>query len=302
MKRFGILLNEGLKTAFKQKSRLFYLTLLLIIAGGYLAFDLYRKNRTLNRTAAALEESLKSSENFILNLKTQNESLAQVLEERESENTTLKNEVRKVTKTATALEKLAKTDPELLQKYSKTYFLNEHYVPSKLENIDPKYIYSKDKKLEMHKDAYPFLTDLIEDALADGVDLKISSAYRSFGTQADLKAGYKLMYGAGTANQFSAEQGYSEHQLGTAVDFTTNEIGGGLDGFQNTAAYEWLLKNAYKYGFVISYPQGNKYYMFEPWHWRFVGDRLARKLYREKKYFYDLDQREIDSYLVRIFD
>ena len=52
----------------------------------------------------------------------------------------------------------------------------------------------------------------------------------------------------------------------------------------------------------MSYPKGNSYYVYEPWHWRFVGKELADDLYDENKKFYELDQREIDEYLLKIFD
>jgi zinc D-Ala-D-Ala carboxypeptidase len=63
-----------------------------------------------------------------------------------------------------------------------------------------------------------------------------------------------------------------------------------------------MKDNAYKYGFTLSYPESNTYYTFEPWHWRFVGEDLARDLRSDKAYFYDWDQRKIDGYLVNIFD
>jgi D-alanyl-D-alanine carboxypeptidase len=75
-----------------------------------------------------------------------------------------------------------------------------------------------------------------------------------------------------------------------------------LNNFETTPAYEWLVKNAYKFGFALSYPKDNAYYIFEPWHWRFVGTDLARKLHRDGKSFYDLEQREIDEYLISLFD
>ncbi|OHB11524.1 MAG: hypothetical protein A3H60_01405 [Candidatus Zambryskibacteria bacterium RIFCSPLOWO2_02_FULL_44_12b] len=130
----------------------------------------------------------------------------------------------------------------------------------------------------------------------------IASAFRSFETQASLKSEYRVVYGAGTANQFSADQGYSEHQLGTAMDFTTPSVGGAFSKFPADPAYDWLQDNAHKYGFVLSYPENNSYYKFEPWHWRFVGVALATFLHGEGKYFYDLDQREIDTYLIKLFD
>ncbi|MFH1704471.1 MAG: M15 family metallopeptidase, partial [Patescibacteria group bacterium] len=101
---------------------------------------------------------------------------------------------------------------------------------------------------------------------------------------------------------FSADQGYSEHQLGTAVDLITTGLGGKTDGFENTTAYQWLLSNAYRFGFVLSYPNGNSYYSYEPWHWRFIGVKLATYLHDNKLNFYDADQRSIDTYLINIFD
>jgi D-alanyl-D-alanine carboxypeptidase len=130
----------------------------------------------------------------------------------------------------------------------------------------------------------------------------VVSAYRSFGEQSSLKASYKRTYGAGTANSFSADQGYSEHQLGTTIDFTTTILGANFAGFDKSDAYEWLLDNAYKYGFIISYPKTNAYYTYEPWHWRFVGVELATKLHDDNQHFYDLDQRAINGYLVNLFD
>jgi D-alanyl-D-alanine carboxypeptidase len=75
-----------------------------------------------------------------------------------------------------------------------------------------------------------------------------------------------------------------------------------MNGFEKTEAYEWLQKNAYNYGFVISYTKNNTYYSFEPWHWRFVGKKLAKKLHKTNKYFYKMDQREIYNYLEYFFD
>ncbi len=200
------------------------------------------------------------------------------------------------------LEKLSKTDPELLKKYSKVYFLNEHYVPLSLSNIDSKYLIIKNTPLQIHSSVAPYLQRLLDDSTSSGLSPEIISAFRSFGSQALLKSSYKFTYGAGTANAFSAEQGYSEHQLGTTVDFATPTTGTGFSGFDKTPEYTWLTNNAYKYGFIISYPENNSYYKYEPWHWRFVGVALATTLHNRNEYFYNMDQREIDTYLANIFD
>lgn len=216
-------------------------------------------------------------------------------------NDDFEKQIRKISKTVGVLDKLSKTDEELLQKYSKVYFLNEHYVPEKLSTIEKTYMYDESRNHQLHSNVIPFFNEMLEDAKSDGIDLWVVSAYRSFETQAQLKGAYTVTYGSG-ANAFSADQGFSEHQLGTTVDFTTKGLGGGLNGFESTPAYTWLTEHAHKYGFVLSYPQNNTYYIFEPWHWRFVGEKLADDLKDTNAHFYDWDQRQIDGYLVNVFD
>jgi zinc D-Ala-D-Ala carboxypeptidase len=266
-----------------------------LVYGGVVHFQLRKKNTELTEVKGQLEASLKITEENVRMLQDEKQKLADELDEKD-------RKLKKVSKTVEKLEKLTETDPELLRKYSKVYFLNEHYVPIGLEKIDTQFTYPNGRTIEVHEKVAPFLDDLLREAHDDGVPLLVTSGYRSFDTQKNLKSNYATTYGAGTANSFIADQGYSEHQLGTAIDFTTKEVGGAEPGFVRSPAYEWLQKNAYKYGFVISYPQNNAYYMFEPWHWRFVGVSLARRLHKEGKFFYDMDQREIDSYLVKIFD
>ncbi len=214
----------------------------------------------------------------------------------------LKEQVGNVAGTVSTLQKLSKTDPELLAKYSKVFFLSENYAPARLTEIPEAQKYSDKKAVSIHADVWPYLKNMIDDAKKNGIELYVSSGYRSFTEQKNLKSDYKVIYGAGTANQFSAEQGYSEHQLGTTLDFLTTGIGGDLDRFEGTAAYNWLLANAHRYGFILSYPKNNQYYQFEPWHWRFVGVKLATELRVQGKNFYDLDQRKIDEYLVSVFE
>jgi LAS superfamily LD-carboxypeptidase LdcB len=214
----------------------------------------------------------------------------------------VKQSVGSISDTVGTLQKLSKTDPELLKKYSKVYFMNENYVPAHLLPVPQDYVYSSTRQEQFLNEAWPHLKDLMDAAKAAGVTLYVKSSYRSFAEQKSLKSAYSVTYGAGTANSFSADQGYSEHQLGTTLDFITTGLGGQLDGFDNTKAYQWLTDNAYRFGFELSYPKGNKYYIYEPWHWRYVGVKLATYLHQKGINFYDLDQREIDSYLVNLYD
>jgi len=203
--------------------------------------------------------------------------------------------------TVGVLDKLAKTDRELLQKYSKVYFLNENYRPERLTQIPSRYVQPGKKDQYFHTAAWPFLKALLDDAAKAGVTLQVVSAFRSFDEQVELKDQFVQRYGSG-ANAFSADQGFSEHQLGTAVDLTDPATGGTFGSLASTSAYAWLLENAHRYGFILSYPEKNAFYIFEPWHWRFVGVALAKDLDRAGDHFYDWEQRKIDDYLVKIFD
>lgn len=240
-----------------------------------------------------LAESLSSLEN-------DKRALAEALESEQRRNEENEDQLEELAETVGMLDKLAKTDPELLAKYSKVYFLSENYVPKRLTQIPQKYIHDADDEFFISQ-ALPDLRDLLDDAAKDDIDITVVSGYRSFDTQKILKTGYGVTYGTG-ANAFSADQGYSEHQLGTAIDFSTKALAGSLNNFQSTPAYAWLLENAHKYGFILSYPEGNAFYQYEPWHWRFVGKDLAGDLKDDGESFYDLDQRELDKYLVTIFD
>jgi LAS superfamily LD-carboxypeptidase LdcB len=230
-----------------------------------------------------------------------NYELIHKINEKEGVIVAFQGQLSTITSTVGTLEKLASIDQELLAKYSKIYFLNENYIPKSLTLIDAQYLNKAATNIEIHTQVWPFLERLLRDANTDGQKLLVASAYRSFATQSSLKSAYTLTYGTG-ANKFSADQGYSEHQLGTALDFTTMKLGNDFSKFASESAYQWLKDNAYKYGFVLSYPEGNTYYKFEPWHWRFVGVLLATRLHEDHIYFYDSNQRNIDQYLVKLFD
>lgn len=290
------------------RKRLIWITLGTLALAGLLygAYRFYMTTRTLAATREQLATTTQTFQNIVASL---NENLSLSEHEKQELNDALQstqsnaeNLQQKADELATNYEKLSSLDPELLQKYSKVYFLSENYVPSSLVTLADSYVSGAGRKLQFHEQAWPFLQQMMDDANGTGLGLLVTSAYRSFGTQAALKAQYKVTYGAGTANSFSADQGYSEHQLGTTIDFTTKKTGDLSTTFDVTAESKWLVENAYKYGFVLSYPKGNKYYVYEPWHWRFVGINLATKLHDDNKHLYELDQRDIDSYLISIFD
>lgn len=276
------------------------LYLLGVLSAGILAVLGYYFRDTW-QTLGLTREELSLARAEIIELEGEVKTLATDLETERYKNSLFGGQISEIASTVGTLDKLSKTDKELLQKYSKVYFLNEHYVPDDLTALPSDYLFEKGRNIQVHSKVFPYLQSLFVAAVKDGIDLRAVSGYRSFGEQSALKAGYTVSYGSG-ANKFSADQGYSEHQLGTTLDFTTPESGVNFNGFKNTAAYKWLTENAYKYGFVLSYPENNSYYQFEPWHWRFVGKALANMMREEKQNFYDLPQNKIDAYLLKIFD
>ncbi|MDO8471450.1 MAG: M15 family metallopeptidase [bacterium] len=278
-------------------------TVVALILAGYVAYGYWLLSNELKLTEKVSLEQRTQLEKELEEVEKDRFNLSELSKYQQSIIDSFQGQISTIGSTVGTLEKLAQTDKELLKKYSKVYFLNENYVPAKLTQVEEIYVSEKNGgNLLIHGDVWPFLKRLLEDARLSSMELLVASAFRSFDTQASLKSEYKVIYGAGTANQFSADQGYSEHQLGTSVDFTTATVGSIFSKFKSDPAYQWLKDNAHKYGFVLSYPEGNTYYKFEPWHWRFVGVSLAEFLHRENKYFYDLDQREIDTYLIKLFE
>ncbi len=309
-----------METTEKRAGRglLYTIIILLLLTSSGLGYSTYTKHqetlvlkqvqtatvKTYNQTVGALEIASSTIATLTNKVKTLEEDLAdteQNLVREEDRNEEFEDQIKDIAGTVSTLDKLSKTDEELLQKYSKVYFLNENYIPSRLVKIDADYVQAGKGDQYFHAEAVNSLEQMIEDAKDDGITLQIVSAYRSFETQSVLKGSYTQIYGSG-ANTFSADQGYSEHQLGTTLDLTDPTTAGTYTSFKDTEAYVWLVKNAYRYGFVLSYPEGNSFYVFEPWHWRFVGGDLARDLDRADAHFYDWDQRKIDEYLVTIFD
>lgn len=114
-------------------------------------------------------------------------------------------------------------------------------------------------------------------AKVDGLNIYISSGFRSYSYQKTLYNNYVNRDGVVAADTYSARAGHSEHQSGLAFDVNTIN-----NSFANTEEGKWLNDNCYKYGFILRYPNGKSDetgYQYEPWHFRYVGVELAEKLY-----------------------
>jgi zinc D-Ala-D-Ala carboxypeptidase len=133
----------------------------------------------------------------------------------------------------------------------------------------------------LRREAAEHLRRLVEGAAADEEKLVVASAYRSYEEQ---RRSYRNLVGVlgAPARRLSAAPGHSQHQLGTAVDFTNAAAGYKLGmPFARTSAYRWLEHHAWEYGFVLAYPRGEVEqtgYRWEPWHYRYVGVRDATRI------------------------
>lgn len=133
---------------------------------------------------------------------------------------------------------------------------------------------------------YPDLQEMFDDMRADGIYPFVRAGYRSDNEQkrvlnektaAYMAEGYSKSRARELALETVALPGTSEHELGLAVDI--NAVEGKSD---SNEVYSWLAENAYKYGFIMRYPEdktditGKDY---EPWHYRYVGKEAAKEMY-----------------------
>ena len=120
-------------------------------------------------------------------------------------------------------------------------------------------------------------------ARSQGINLMAISGYRSIASQKELFDSQIQRKGSeAAAAEYSAPPGHSEHHTGYAVDIAdASQPATDLKhSFENTPAYQWLLANAYMYGFEQSFPKNNAQGVsFEPWHWRYISSEQAAKTF-----------------------
>ena len=143
--------------------------------------------------------------------------------------------------------------------------------------------------IQIDERIYPDLQAMFNDARSQGIDPTVGEGYRSHSEQKRmmrrkicqlLKEGYSLRKAEETANKWVAKPGTSEHELGIALDINANKNGYS----SNEDVYQWLENNAYRYGFILRYPQGKEditMINYEPWHYRYVGKKAAKQIYRK---------------------
>lgn len=166
---------------------------------------------------------------------------------------------------------------------NKYYKLDKDYEPEDLTVINSKFASGTQK---LRKEAADKFEEMASDMLKENLKIYAGSTYRSYSYQEGLYNRYVKKDGFKEAETYSARAGYSEHQLGLAVDIVNgkwNYLS------ENDKEYTWLINNSYKYGFILRYPHESEYitgYVFEDWHFRYLGIDLATKVY-ESKLTYD---------------
>ena len=181
---------------------------------------------------------------------------------------------------------LAAEKENLLVLVDKQHLLPDGYTPQNLVtlHIGRAYIINR-KDLSLTKTAEQALQEMALAAKQDGITLLVSSSYRSYTYQKNLFDRYVRESGEKEAERFSARAGTSQHQLGTVID-----LGSISDDFAQTRAGKWVLHNASKYGWSLSFPKGYEAvtgYIWESWHYRYIGTEACAF---QKKWFGDIQQ------------
>ena len=158
---------------------------------------------------------------------------------------------------------------------NKYFYLGDTYVPNDLVKLTSEQGYGS-----LRKEAYDAYVKMFEAAKKDGIYFYATSSYRSYDSQVIIYNRYLTIDPQEKVDIYSARPGFSDHQTGYTVDILKQ--GYDFDNFYTTNESKWLAENAYKYGFILRYPEGLENatgYKYEPWHYRYIG-KLAEDVYK----------------------
>ena len=175
------------------------------------------------------------------------------------------------------------------------------YVPSDLRDVNIPY---ESEVGQLRDEAATALENLYNDGLKQGYSIAIKSSYRSYETQLEVYNDYFAMYDAAYAASLVSIPGSSEHQCGLSVDLTSQSVIDGEYGtFGESPDYDWVEENAYKYGFILRFPEnaGDKTGATnEPWHFRYVGKEAAKEIHDKGWILEDYIEHHGFSYNLRL--
>lgn len=176
---------------------------------------------------------------------------------------------------------------DVLALVNKEHALPGDYTPEDLVIPNVRYPFTDDlPKKQLRKIAADALEELFEASDEAGLELYAQSGYRSYDRQESIFTSNIEQHGEEEANNFSARPGQSEHQSGLTMDVTSPSVGFRLEiSFGETPEGTWLMDHAHEHGFIIRYPEGKEditQYQYEPWHLRYVGVKVATKIYEDQ--------------------
>lgn len=178
------------------------------------------------------------------------------------------------------LDKEYYEDPVIVNDYNKNMLVNKYnklsnsFIPSKLSKIKK----CTKEEYYLSEEANDAFYKLCEASIKDNMRISVSSAYRSYTEQEEIYNYYLKESGIKYADSIAARPGFSEHQTGLAVDLVSLNS----TYFIYSKEYQWMKKNAHKYGFILRYQSGKEDitgYSAEAWHFRYVGEEIAKYIY-----------------------
>ena len=164
--------------------------------------------------------------------------------------------------------------------------IDPSYVPEDLVEPDVPRIDDINQSM-MRADAAKAMEEMFAAAKDSGYELYLISGYRSYEFQQKLEQYWIERRGEEYAAELDTKPGCSEHQLGLAANIGT------VDGicelnacFADSGAYQWLINNSWKYGYIERYPEGSQEITgisYSPWNFRYVGTDAAERIYKSGK-------------------
>ncbi len=181
-------------------------------------------------------------------------------------------------------------DPLVIDEFDDYVLVNKHrqlssaYIPDDLVTIDDEYVKSEGE-IQIERNVAKAFYDMAKAAKKDGMELMVSSGYRSYKDQEEVTNTYLKLYGQNYVDNYVAKPGFSEHQTAMSLDIASKSV----STFVNSDEYVWMMDNAYKYGFILRYPKSKEDitgYKCEAWHYRYVGKKIAKYI-KENNITYD---------------
>lgn len=185
---------------------------------------------------------------------------------------------------------LASDTDNLLFLIDKHHYVSEDYKPEDLVDLVKNNDYAISRTdLSLRVCTEEALRKMAIAAKNDGLNLLVSSTFRSYSYQKRVYERNVAEMGKEAADRESAIPGTSQHHTGTAIDF-----GSITDDFIKTKQGQWLSKNASKFGFSLSFPENYEQvtgYRYECWHYRYIG---SNAVFFQEKWFNNIQQYMLD--------